>query len=217
MAPVLIEAQYLPTLAYFTTLASASEIIVEKFEHYEKQTFRTRTLINTVHGKVSLTIPVESPHAKRVITDIKIDNTQKWLNHHLRTIQSGYGKAPFFEYYYDDLSAILLKKFQFLYDLNFELLTMCLRWLRFEKPLKESKLYEKNPGAPVLDLRSRINPKKPEQLELLYRPVEYKQVFGNKFVDNLSLIDLIFCEGPGAREIIHASNPDEHLKDRLRF
>jgi hypothetical protein len=205
---ILIELHYLPTLAYFTTLHGADQIIVEKFEHYEKQTFRTRTWINTVHGKVTLTLPVESPHASRVITDVKIDNSQKWLNHHLRTIQSAYGKAPFFEYYFDDLNAILLKKFQFLYDLNFELLTMCLKWLRFEKQLKESKLYEKNLEPPVLDLRSRINPKKPEQLELLYRPVEYKQVFGNKFVHNLSLIDLIFCEGPGARDIINASYPD---------
>jgi hypothetical protein len=207
MAPVLVEAQYLPTLAYFASLSSASEIIVEKFEHYEKQTYRSRTVINTVDGKVSLTVPVEGPHTKRVITEIRIDYSQKWLNHHLRTIQSGYGKAPYFEYYFDDVNAILLKRHRFLYDLNLELLTMCLKWLGFEKPLKESKLYEKTPGAPVLDLRSRINPKKPEHLELLYRPVEYKQVFGNKFVDNLSLIDLIFCEGPGAREIIQASIP----------
>jgi hypothetical protein len=205
---ILIELHYLPTIAYFSVLQKAEEIIVEKFEHYEKQTFRTRTVINTVHGRVTLTVPVVSTHAKQVISDVRIDNSQKWVNHHWRTIQSGYGKAPFFEYYSDDLNAILFKKFDFLYDLNLELLTMCLKWLRLEKPLKESKLFEKTPQSAVLDLRSQINPKKEERLGRFYKPVEYRQVFGNMFVKNLSLIDLIFCEGPGARDIIHTSFPD---------
>ena len=214
---VLIEAQYLPSLAYFSVLASASKIIVEKFEHYEKQTFRNRCYINTVHGKETLTVPVTSKHGKPAITDIRIDYSQKWLNNHWRTIQSSYGKAPFYEYYSEDLHAIMFKKFERLYDMNLELLTMCLKWLKWEKPVLESPGYEKEPFGGIIDLRSVINPKKPELTLKFYKPVVYPQVFGNKFVDNLSLIDLVFCEGPGARAIVQASIPDEHLKGGLRF
>src|SRR5687768_15589164 len=114
----LIEAQYLPCVAYFSAMASCREIVVEKFEQYEKQTFRNRAQINSVNGLVTLTVPVTAKHGKPLITDIRIDYSQKWLNNHWRTIQSAYGKAPFFEYYADDLYAIMFKKHRFLYDLN---------------------------------------------------------------------------------------------------
>src|SRR5688572_27151690 len=101
MVQILIEAHYLPSLAYFSALSSAQEMIVEKFEQYEKQTFRNRAKINTVNGLVTLTVPVTAKHGKPLIADIRIDHAQKWLNNHWRTIQSAYGKAPFFEYYAD--------------------------------------------------------------------------------------------------------------------
>lgn len=204
MTSTLIEIQYLPPIAYFAALHGASEIVVEKFEHYQKQTYRNRCYINTVHGRQSLIIPLNTNHGKVLIKDVRIDHTQKWINNHWRTIQSAYGKAPFYEYYADDLSGILHKRYAFLYDMNLDFLTMCLKWLRWSIPIKESERYDVTLSGTIRDLRSSIVPKNRVYLTF-YKPAAYYQVFGSNFVDNLSLIDLVFCEGPGASGIVQAS------------
>lgn len=207
MRTILIEAQYLPPVAYFSALHGADGIVLEKQEHYEKQTYRNRCYINSVQGKSVLIVPVTSKHGKTKISEVRIDYRQKWVNNHWRAIQSAYGKAPYFEHYADDLHEILFKKTEFLYDFNRELLTMCLKWLGWNLSIGESLEYQETVNNPVIDLRSAISPKKGEMLARFYNPVTYYQVFGNKFVENLSLLDLIFCEGPGAAGTVQASTP----------
>lgn len=201
----LIEAHYLPSIAYFTALLGTKSILLERYENFEKQTYRNRCRINTANGLVQLIVPITAKHGHVLISDVRLDYTQKWLNNHWRTVQSAYGKAPFFEHYADDLHQILFKKVEFLYELNYMLLSMCLKWLKWDMPVKETEYYTRTTPAEVLDLRSVINPKKLEQCDQFYYPAMYNQVFGNTFVENLSLIDLIFCEGPGAGRIVQAS------------
>jgi hypothetical protein len=205
--PTLIDLHYLPNIAYFQTIARADEVILERHEHFVKQTYRNRCLINAANGPTTLIIPLSEKHGNTPVTSLRIDYSQKWLNNHWRAIQSAYGNAPFFEYYADDLHRVLFKRSILLYDLNYELLTMCLAWLKLTVPFKETKGYEKQPLSPVTDLRSVIHPKK-ELLETFYTPVAYVQVFGKKFVPNLSIIDLVFCQGPGARPHIFG-NPED--------
>ncbi len=204
LSSALIEVQYLPPVAYFTAVAGSSGIVVEKFEHYQKQTYRNRCYINTVHGRQALIVPLTMKHGKVLIKDVRIDHTQKWVNNHWRTIQSAYGKAPFFEHYADELNTILHKRQQFLYDLNMALLTMCLKWLKWNVTVTETETYDVTLNETVKDLRSAINPKI-SQYTTFYKPAAYYQVFGSNFVENLSLVDLVFCEGPGASGIVQAS------------
>ena len=201
----LIETHYLPSIAYFSALQNVNEVLLEKHERYVKQSYRNRTYIVSTQGKEKLIVPLTSKHGKVLITDVRIDYGQKWLNQHWRAIQSAYGKAPFFEYYKEDLETVLFKKTMFLYDLNFELLSMCLKWLKRDVTLKESVAYEVTPSPPILDLRGSISFKNEENLVNLYRPYRYYQVFGNTFVGNASILDLIFSEGPGAARIVEAS------------
>jgi len=205
MSSILIEAQYLPPIAYFAAIQPASVITIEKHEHFQKQTYRNRCYILSSQGKEMLILPLTSKHGNVCITDIRIDYSQKWLNHHWRSIQSAYGRAPFFEYYAGDLEKVLFAKHTFLYDLNYQLLSMCLKWLKRNVTIKESLMYEKTVDSSVTDLRSLINPKKTDIEEKIYTPTAYTQVFGSTFVKNLSLIDLIFCEGPAAGLIVEAS------------
>lgn len=201
----LIETHYLPSIAYFSALQNVNEVLLEKHERYVKQSYRNRTYIVSTQGKEKLIVPLTSKHGKVLITDVRIDYGQKWLNQHWRAIQSAYGKAPFFEYYKEDLERVLFKKTMFLYDLNFELLSMCLKWLKRDVTLKESVAYEVTPSPPILDLRGSISLKNEENLVNFYRPYRYYQVFGNTFVGNASILDLIFSEGPGAARIVEAS------------
>lgn len=202
-----IELHYLPCIAYFSALSTSDRIVVEKFEHYRKQSYRNRCYIKGPHRVEALITPVTRGRSPAYITEVKLDYGQKWLNNHWRTIQTAYGKAPYFEYYAPDLHDILFKKRVFLYDLNLELMSLCLKWLRMKAALTESAGYEKTLPEHSSDLRGLINPKKEDGCNRFYKSIEYYQVFGSKFVPNLSLIDLIFNQGPGAWDIVKASAP----------
>jgi hypothetical protein len=179
-------------------LADYQKIVFEKHEHFVKQSFRSRCIINTAQGAQTLTVPLTSKHGKTIISEVRIDYSQKWLNNHWRAIHSAYAKAPFFEYYADSLERILFKKHTLLFDLNHELLTMCLKWIKLNVQIEESLAYEALVSSSTKDLRNVFSPKiKPLGSDLpSLRP--YTQVFGNAFVNNLSLIDLVFCTGPQA-------------------
>lgn len=194
----LIELHYLPNLQYFHTLAKHECVVLEKHEYFIKQSYRSRCIINTAQGPQTLTIPLTDKHGKTLIRDVRIDYSQKWLNNHWRTIQSAYANAPFYEYYSDSLHSILFEQHPFLFDLNRELLTMCLKWLKLDIRIEESLAYEKTPAPEFIDYRNAVSAKKTglQQLSPPIRP--YTQVFGNAFVNNLSLIDLVFCTGPKA-------------------
>jgi hypothetical protein len=209
---VLIEAQYLPPIAFFASLSGGETLLIEKHEHYVKQSYRNRCQLVDVSGQRSLTVPVVHGGGKTLITDVRIDNAQKWVNNHWRSLRSAYGKAPYFEYYADDLHHILYSKPAFLYDLNVQLLSMCLKALRFETIVTETMSYLEKVENGVLDLRNAIDVKNPASLNGIYTPVPYAQVFGSTFVENASIIDLIFCVGPGAARIVKNSRSAEMNK-----
>jgi len=215
MKAVLIETHYLPPISYFSAIQPFDQIVLEKHEFFVKQSYRNRCHLNTAHGRGMFTVPLTTKHGKVPICEIRIDHSQKWLSNHWRSIQSAYGKAPFFEYYAEDLHHILVKKFEFLYDLNYHLLSLCLSWLKMKRTITETEVFEKNPIRDVLDLRNVINAKNPTGSNKYYKPVEYNQVFGNMFVKDLSLIDLIFCAGPEATKLVQisAAGTEQKLKD----
>ena len=198
-----LELQYFPCTSYLSIFLSQDEpVALEQHEYFVKQTYRNRCKILTANGIDVLSVPVLAGNSKTLIRDIRIDYNQKWINRHWRSIQSAYGKAPFFEYYADGFRDILLSKPTFLFDLNLSLLTLCLENLQIEKPLMFTDEYIKYLDNPADDLRSVIHPKKSSATEINYTPVAYSQVFGSKFVNDLSILDLLFCEGPSAYQII---------------
>ncbi|GCC51285.1 hypothetical protein SanaruYs_15080 [Chryseotalea sanaruensis] len=205
MSSCLIELHYLPSVQYFTTLAKHNVITIERHEHFIKQSYRSRCVINTSQGPQTLIVPLSSKsnagsngHFKSLITEVGIDYSQKWLNNHWRSIQAAYAKAPFFEYYADALHTVLFKQYPYLYELNMSLLTLCLKWLKLEIQIQESLAYEKATPLGEIDLRNAISAKKKGLIKYEPHFKPYTQVFGNTFVNNLSIIDLIFCTGPQA-------------------
>jgi hypothetical protein len=199
-----IELQYLPQPEYFALLLSEPDLEIDGYEHFVKQTFRNRCRILTANGIDELSIPVLGGNKKLLAQEIKIDHSQKWLNRNWRAIQSAYGKAPFFEYYAEDLLAVYQHKHEFLFDLSLDLLTLCLDFLQIDIKLKFTSSYHDLQKTPQNDFRSKISPKSNPKFLNSYNQSVYQQVFGNNFVNNLSVIDLIFCEGPQAGGIIRS-------------
>ncbi len=204
----LIEPHYLPSLEYFCALLHFDKIILEKNEHYIKQSFRNRCYINTANGVEMLVVPLSEKHGKVSLKEIRIDYTKKWQNNHWRGIQSAYAKAPFFEHYSHALRQIIFSDYQFLYDLNLALLSFCLRSMNLETKVSETVSYEKSVDEDIYDLRSSITPKEAYSGRLYYKPVPYHQVFGNAFAENLSFADLLFSEGPRSLAILKGSQKE---------
>ncbi|MGK7395575.1 MAG: WbqC family protein [Candidatus Cyclobacteriaceae bacterium M3_2C_046] len=202
---LLIELQYLPPIAYFSSWGSFNTIIIEKQEYFEKQSYRNRCYIRGANKVQTLSVPVYGSRKKILTRDIRIDYQQKWVNEHWRSISSAYGKSPFFEHFADLFHRIYHKRPAFLFDLNWFMLSLCLEILGWKKNIKFSEQYEKNPKSPIKDLRSAIHPKKSIETFSFYKTFPYNQIFGVKFEANLSIIDLIFCEGLNTNDIIHNS------------
>lgn len=203
--PVLIELHYLPCIEYFTLISAFDNIILEVQEHYVKQSYRNRCYILSANKVQMLSVPVQQGNKKVIFKDIRIDHEQKWGKLHWRAIASAYGKSPFFEHYREYFQKVYEQKPKYLVDLNLELLTICLDLLKKKKDLLPSNVYQKLPAGEMSDMRSILHPKKGENRKSLSNLISYNQVFGNNFVSNLSIIDLLFCEGPEAAEIIEKS------------
>lgn len=202
---ILIDLQYLPSLEYFACLLQSENVCIEENEHFVKQTYRNRCHILGANKVEVLSVPVIKGNRKILVKDIKIDYNQKWLGNHWRAIVSAYGKAPFFEYYVSYFYDVFYKKGKFLFDFNYELLTLCLKLLQVDKKMFFSERYEHNPGEGVLDVRSVIHPKRDHAKNSFYVPYSYNQIFGKNFVENMSIIDLLFCEGPNASSVLKNS------------
>lgn len=192
---ILLSTAYLPPVAYFAAVAHSQLAAVEACETFQKQSYRNRCNIYSPDGVQQLLVPVL--HAgSRFIRDIRIDYSKNWQHHHRRAIATAYGPTPFFKYYWDDIDTILGRKHEFLFDMNMELTEKLLQLLEIRTPIGITSDYESAPTG-LCDLRSAIHPKRewPD-----WKPKEYYQSFCDRhgWLPNLSVIDLLFSEGPEA-------------------
>ncbi len=205
MSSVIIDLQYLPSLEYFVCLLKHENVFLEINEFYEKQSYRNRCYIRGANGIQTLTIPVKNGNSKVLMKDVEIDYNQKWVNEHWRSINSAYGKAPYFEFFGIYFEKLYAQKPRLLLDFNQQLLTLCLKLMKWDKKLTSTENYQPIQPEGFLDLRSVVHPKTHWQNNSIYKAHAYNQVFGKDFESNLSIIDLLFCEGPNAKNILAQS------------
>jgi WbqC-like protein family len=203
---VLIDLHYLPSLEFFTCILNFDEIILESNENFVKQSYRNRCYLKGANKIEMLSVPIIDGNKKILIKDIKIDYCQRWEAIHWRTINAAYGKSPFFEFFADYFQNIYHKKPTFLWDLNLNFLTLCLKLMKQNKTISQTEIYEKDAKLGVFDARSLINAKKSFNTNNFYLPTVYQQNFGNDFEPNLSIIDLLFCRGNQTLEILKKSS-----------
>ncbi len=176
--------------------AMANNIIrINANEIYLKQTYRNRYDILGVNGKLSLTVPVEGQKGlKTPFKDIRIADTS-WRKQHTSTLRSSYGRAAYFEHYFEPLEICLKKPHTFLIDLNLEALEWVKRCgLSLEvHVIDEPWVYQEGdftylwePGQQWPELPS------------------YPQVFSDRhaFMSGLSAIDIIMNKGPRTSEYL---------------
>lgn len=193
----LLTTAYCPPIDYFKALSRGNRIFIEAHESFRKQSYRNRCNILASDGILSLTVPVLK-NSDRHIRTIEIDYSRPWLQQHKRALISAYMSSPFFEYYKDDIFEILDSKVPLLFDLNRLLIDKLIEFVEIENNIRYTDSYRFLYEDDILDLREKIDPKKKCTVFGSSSSDIYYQVFSNKlgFVGNLSILDLLFNEGP---------------------
>ena len=192
---VLLHPIYFSPISQYVAIANAKELVFEIEDNFQKQTYRNRCYIYTADGKHLLNVPIQHTKGiKQKTKDVKIDYKDDWHKLHLKTLQTAYSSSPFFEFYIDDLKPIFEKKVTFLLDLNLKCHELIMDALQLEIPYSKTSEYQKD--VQFLDARKLAVAKTKEEFVL----DRYIQVFEqNKgFLSNLSILDLLFMEGPNA-------------------
>jgi hypothetical protein len=194
MKTALLHPSYFPSISHFVAIAQSDKVTFEIEDNFQKQTNRNRTYIYSPNGIQLLNIPIK--HSKlyhQKTKDIKIEAEFDWQKQHFKSLEAAYRSSPFFEFFEDDLLSIFQKKHTFLMDLNleaFEIVCKCLRMkIEFDKT---TEYFHEIDNSQIKDFRYLVNGKKDISVF-----ETYTQVFDDKygFLNNLSILDLIFNEG----------------------
>lgn len=203
---ILLSSSYFGNIQYFSKIASGESVYIDQEEQYRKQTYRNRTVILAGNGPLMLSVPVV--HKGAIFNPIKellISYDIEWQRQHWRSIISAYNRSPFFEFYADDIEPIFNKKEKYLIDLNIKTVNLIADTLE----LDTSNILENKIDSEIdLDFRRAISPKKSDIIsDPTYIEKEYTQVFSDKysFYPNLSILDLLFNQGPNCIEFLEKS------------
>lgn len=196
-AGVVLPMLYLPPVEYFAQLIKhKTNVLIEREEHFIKQTYRNRAHIYSPDGVLALAVPVvkgAKVHTK--VKDVKISYDFNWQRLHWLSLQNCYRRSAYFEYYEDDFAVFYNGHYENLFDFNEQLLKLILRLLKIKVEYRYTDEYQPEyPG--MADLRLTLNPKHPAQFD--QKP--YFQLFEERhgFLNNLSIVDLLFNHGPQA-------------------
>ena len=186
----IVGSAYFAPVQWYQKLRRCDDVWIEAMDHYGKQTYRNRCIIATTNGIQALTVPVMSHDPDTLMRDIRVSDHGQWRHLHWQAMTSAYGESPFFEYYADDLHALIHQPWQFLYDMNMAITEQMCEWLDIHPSLHITSEYKAQPEMP--DYREVIRPKHAPH-DPLFTPQPYYQVYGAKhgFLPNLSILDLL--------------------------
>lgn len=192
----LLSTAYLAPISYYAILLKQNNSMIEYHEHFIKKSIRNRCDIMNTNGRLSLSIPVNrKTKTKTKISKIKISYAENWQKSHWKSIVSSYNSSPFFEYYKDKLKPYFLKEEEYLIDFNNNLQKEILALLKIKFKITYNSIYKRT--GDFTDLR--------DNNSIKMNTIRYDQVFmeKHKFINNLSIIDLLFNMGPESLDYLH--------------
>ena len=196
----LLATTYFGPVQWYQKLNQSDRCLIERHDHFIKQTYRNRCVIATTNGLQALTVPIERfEGAHCAMLNIRISDHGSWCHLHWNALQSAYGESPFFEFYADDIRPFFERRWEFLVDFNMEITQKMCELLDIQPHITLTDAYVSADEEGVNDYRDVIRPKNPLPDDR-FQPRRYYQVYEQKhgFQPNLSILDLLFNEGPEA-------------------
>ena len=206
---LILSTAYFGNIQYYTKLLQAAEsVVIDLGEHYRKQSFRNRAEILGANGVIPLTVPVYKSSGEKIpVRQVRIDRSKAWRHQHWNSIHSAYKNSPYFDYYAEAFEPVYRKDYDLLWELNRDLQQAVLDTLEIKADFFYSEAYI-DTGQEDGDWRDALSEKpRLRRPDPSFSPAPYYQVFSERreFIPNLSILDLLFCEGPNAAEIIRQS------------
>lgn len=206
MDQVLLHPSYFGPISQYVAIARADQIIFENEDNYQKQTYRNRMYIYGANGKLLLNIPIKhtgdkSQHQK--YKEVRIENDFPWQKQHWKSLQTVYRTSPFFEFYEDEFHPLYHKKYEFLMDFNYHCIELAFECLQINTEASRTTEFIFNPKD-ITDARYLVEAKGSKKNIF----DSYTQVFASKFgyLNDLSIVDLIFNEGPNASNYLQSQD-----------
>lgn len=199
----LFQPTYFSPISQYAAMHGEKQIAFEFEDNYQKQTYRNRCYIGGPNGKQLLNIPVKHGTSSRKTKDIEIDyDGSRWYDNHIKSLQAAYRSSPYYEFYEADIISIFKKEYKYLIELNIAFHNFIM------DALQEETLYTKtsnfNFEEQDYDYRYLANAKQ----NLNWKFPTYIQMFDSKhgFQNNLSILDLLFMEGPASYKYLLSIN-----------
>lgn len=223
------QPQYLPWLGYFDKIAGSDLFVYLDKVQYKPREFQNRNRIRTKDGVIWLTVPVACKgRHKQGICDAAIDNEFPWQRQHLNSFKAWYGKAPFFKEYFPFFEGVYSEDWKRLSDLNIHIIKYILEKLAIDTPVRfESELDVRTESTDrIIDICKAVGADAylsgaggkayleedkfgGAGINLTYQkfvhPVYRQQFMADEkdFLPFMSIVDLLFNEGPRSREILN--------------
>ncbi|HRO42319.1 MAG TPA: WbqC family protein [Flavipsychrobacter sp.] len=199
-----------PNIVWWCQVLQTEKVVFDVNEHFEKMTYRNRYHIAGANGLLKMSIPIQGGREhKSAMGNTRIANQDKWQQQHWRTLISAYSNAPYFEFYCSALEELFIRKFEWLADFNLATIHWLKQQLQISFEEQNTNAFQKQYPDATCDLRNSKSEtqRSPSiihtstfQLSNLPTVQLYQQVFQERtgFLPNLSLLDLLFAEGPYA-------------------
>ncbi|MCD6012557.1 MAG: WbqC-like family protein [Flavipsychrobacter sp.] len=186
-----------PNISWWMRVVEAGNVLFDAGEHFQKMSYRNRYRISGSNNSILLTVPLESGREQRQpMKEVKIFNTDMWQVQHWRTLVSVYKRTPYFDFYEHSLAALYEDDYTYLVDFNSASIGWVRAQLKLEFTINKTDEFVKEYPRDIIDLRN-------EKKSNLQTP-KYYQVFEDRigFQPDLSILDLLFSEGPGAVDLL---------------
>ncbi|MBC6489908.1 WbqC family protein [Flavihumibacter stibioxidans] len=207
-----VDLQYFGNVYWFKKAIKYKHIEFSEYEYHSKMSFRNRLWLAGADGRMNLSVPIlDGRNERQLYKEVKIAGG-RWATDHFRAICSCYNRSPWFEHYRDDLAELYKKQYQFLQDWNLA----CLDWVNDQLGQPIDWQFISPVGSHPSGATRRVRPDGNDYTNF-YRPgnmdewieeggggIKYAQVFEERtgFIPGLSILDLLFCEGPAAIGIL---------------
>lgn len=211
------QPNYLPYYGYFDKIRNSDVFVFLDNVQFEKNSYTNRNRIKTPQRWCWLTVPVVKAPLDTQIKDMEIDPHPDWQEDHWKSFVFNYGSAPFF--YKSRALEIIYKNFKWekLFLLNETLIvTLCALFGLDAEFVNASQLNVEGSGTDLLlnickKLKADVylsgksgrnylehGKFRRNGIEVSFQHFEhpvYRQQFGNEFLPNMSVIDMLFNVG----------------------
>lgn len=195
-AAIRLPLQWFGSVSYYAAAIAHGTVIIDDTLRFDKR-FKSahRTTVADTRGPLPLTVPTAKVASPATWHDIPLSAHGEWWRTHLVTLESGYGRTPFFEFYIDRL----LPFFESGTVSRFPSVAMM---DRAANDIVWQMLGLQNRLLYMSDIAPDENDKLPPVTALVSLPVppRYRQIRADRigFIPGLSILDLIFNLGPEA-------------------